>query len=95
MVQESEILTLVFAVLGPILAPRMLDIRGSAADARFFAGLTTLAAGFVFTVLEGFVLSAAFNLLEHLAYLLASIFFYLALVHREDWIRPQAPSDAP
>lgn len=95
MVQESEMLTLVFGVLGLMLAPRMLDIRGRVADARFFAGLATLAAAFGFTVLEGFVLPAVFNVLEHLAYLLASVFFYLALTHREDWIRPRDSSDAP
>ena len=74
MIQDNEVVMLLMAigVLIFILVNRRLVMRIQAARV-LVAAFCVLLIGYVFTVLEGFFLSALFNFLEHLCYAGSSV----------------------
>lgn len=74
MIQENELVMLVFGVgvLAFILANRSQLKR--LPSARFLlAAFYILLAGWILTVLEGYMLQASFNFMEHLCYAVSAI----------------------
>ncbi len=78
MYRESEIVDLLLVVfLTPIMAASIRAIRISG-KRWFVAGYLSIVTGFVFTVIEGYILPDAFNVLEHLAYATGGVCFAVA-----------------
>jgi hypothetical protein len=76
--QESEIITLIMGIIGlVILWDTFKKFKLPATDLIKAAYLCILCS-YLFTILEGIVYPAFFNLVEHLGYTLAGVFFAAA-----------------
>ena len=78
MIQENEVIMLLLGV--GVLIFMYINRRRLANVHNYgvlFAAFIVLLAGWTFTVLEGFVLDSAFNLLEHICYAISSILLAL------------------
>ena len=75
MFQESEIVTLLLGVAS--LSIFFLLFRGTWLPQRRFikTGFVCILCSYVFTVIEGILWHSFFNMLEHISYALAGIFF--------------------
>jgi Na+(H+)/acetate symporter ActP len=77
MFQESEIISLVVALVGAFLLVFVFARRSVPQLRRFYAAFFAIVAASFFTVVEGVFWEGLFNLLEHLCYMLSGIFFML------------------
>jgi hypothetical protein len=75
MFQESEIITLVVAVVGAFLSISVFAKRKVVELRYFYIGFFAIVAASFFTVIEGVFWKDLFNLLEHLCYALAGLSF--------------------
>lgn len=75
MFQESEIVTLGVAVIGALILLFVLSRRKIPRFRFFYIGFFAIVAASFFTVIEGVIWNDFFNLLEHLSYVIAGIFF--------------------
>lgn len=77
MFQESEIITLVVALVGAFLLTFVFTRRKVPELGLFYSGFFFIVAASLFTVVEGAIWSAFFNLLEHLCYIFSAVSFVL------------------
>lgn len=75
MFQESEIITLVVALVGAFLLTFVFTRRKVPELGFFYAGFFFIVAASLFTVAEGVIWNTAFNLLEHLCYVFSAVSF--------------------
>ncbi|MHB1342113.1 MAG: hypothetical protein ACYC77_03740 [Coriobacteriia bacterium] len=80
MIEASEVIDLVMAlVLTPIIVTSLRTMP-SARRRYATAGFVAIVVGYVFTILEEFVLPEALNVIEHSAYAVAGVLAVLALL---------------
>jgi hypothetical protein len=77
MFQESEIITLVVALVGAFLLIFVFTRRKVPELGFFYSGFFFIVATSLFTVVEGVVWNGFFNLLEHLCYVFSAASFIL------------------
>ncbi|MEE9524899.1 MAG: hypothetical protein V3V59_09155 [Thermodesulfovibrionales bacterium] len=75
MFQESEVITLVVALVGAFLLIFVFTKRKVPELSYFYIGFFSIVAASFFTVIEGVLWNDFFNLLEHLCYAIAGISF--------------------
>jgi hypothetical protein len=78
MIQENEVIMLLLGVgVFIFMYINRRRLAGVGSYGVLFAAFVVLLAGWTFTVLEGFVLDSAFNLLEHICYAISTILLAL------------------
>lgn len=80
MFQESEIITLVVALVGAFLLTFIFTRRKVPELGFYYTGFLFVVAASLFTVLEGVAWETFFNLLEHLCYLFSAASFILGWI---------------
>ena len=75
MFQESEIITLVVALVGAFLLTFVFTRRKVPELGFFYSAFFFIVAASLFTVVEGVAWNAFFNLLEHLCYVFSAVSF--------------------
>lgn len=77
MFQESEIISLLLAVIAVFIVVFIFMKKGIAGFQWMYAGFFAIVASMFFTVLEGVFLGGVFNLLEHVCIVLAGVAFFI------------------
>lgn len=77
MFQESEIITLVVALVGAFLLTFVFTRRKVPELGFFYSGFFFIVAASLLTVVEGVIWATFFNFLEHLCYVFSAISFIL------------------
>jgi uncharacterized membrane protein len=89
-IDGNEITTLLLGIGVLIFLVENRDrLRRLPAYRTFFIGFLVLEAGWLLTVLEGYVLGQSLNLLEHICYVISSLFIcswcWQVFVRRKSW----------